>query len=333
MNNKANKDIPACWGASSRDVERNGSRNSQHVEFLLHETEGVSNTPFIYQYCGHESKSTSKNSAGQCVTPESERTAADKEYACRHITAIIVPFPGGTFDTTAANRALTIGAALGVPVYFVYHTPFDTEYNHTIDYEVTKPNGKKTYVADAMWREDFLDALLVEQEKHTEEDHACYIPEDVLWLDNKNDEELDEESTTKGKGDDLTVSGIIRVIPGVRHLDMDACITCDKCNLFIALVEASSDGYSRGKYSDQKKTAAMTLKIGAKLGIPTLKLLHDKDSDVTDESGADITTWKPGKLWDKDGVEFKDGDRPVDMLDALDVLGDMVAVHNEARHS
>jgi hypothetical protein len=323
-------DIPVCWGVSLRNSERTRNRNEAHTEFIYKNVKGISNTPFIYQFCGHE------NRKGQCVVPKGERTKADEEYSCRTVTAIVVPFSAGSFDLVAAERVKAIGVKMKVPVFFVYHHPFDYNYDHTIELEVWQPNGEHTYHALAKWRRDLLTALLDTQIEH-ESKHNCFIdvPEGQFdWLDGNGDTHISDDPEVHEKpGVDLTLSGILRLIPGVRHLDVDACVTCDLCNQPIALIEASSDGYSRGRLADKKKTAAMTLKLGAALDVPTIKLLHEATADVHNDSGADITTWKPGQTWDKDGRELSDPKRDIDMEDALDIMDGIVAKHLRSAHS
>ena len=330
MTNSTPYDIPTCWGVSTRNSERTRSRNEAHTEFIYANIDGISNTPFIYQFCGHE------NRKDECVVPKHKRSEADSEYACRVITAIIVPFAAGSFDLVVADRARAIGKKMDVPVFYVYHHPFDYNYDHTIEFEVLKPDGSRTYHALAKWKRGLLTALLDTQIDH-EEQHNCFIdvPEGAVdWLDGEKDASITDDSKVHEKdGVDLTLSGILRLIPGVRHLDIDACVTCDLCNEPIALIEASSDGYSRGKLAGKKKTAAMTLKVGAQLDVPTMKLLHEPSKDVDFDSGADVTTWKPGKLWDNDGYVVVDGERPIDMEDAVGFVEDVLKQHRVDHHS
>jgi hypothetical protein len=154
-------------------------------------------------------------------------------------------------------RVAAIANTLGVPIISVYYAPYDLDHVRTVDLMIR--DGKhEYYLADKKWRAGFLRELLEEQVWHEEKKHNCYSKPVVAgtsrWIDGEVDQPIDDEAELpKGKGIDLTVSDIIRHIPGVRHLDMDGCATCEKCGKPIAMIEASSDGYSRGASGQKGK--------------------------------------------------------------------------------
>lgn len=312
-----------CWGVSGRNNERTQSRNEAHLNFIFHNLEGVQNTSFLYQYCGHQNN----NKSVTCSLDPDKKTAADKRESCRVITAIINPTPSGTRDIGREKRLGNIADVLGVPLISLYYAAYDTNYRRTVDFAITR-NGKTEYKAGQKWRAGFLDELLTTQIEHENSDHRCR-PElpNGDWLDGKGDAKIDHEYELKKRaGDDLTVSRILRQIAGVRHLDMDGCVTCKKCSAPIALIEASSDGYSRGNRAHIPKYTYMSRGIGQKLGIPTYLIQHDVSKTADCDSGCDITVWQPGERGNGTSISYYDSEPNLD--DAIWHFEELIKKHS-----
>lgn len=276
-------------GESSRNVNRNNSRNSAALDAL---TDGLlyqDATSFFYQYC---------HNAG-----------------CAYVSAIMVPHVRGN-EKPGLDTAVKIGSLLKVPVIHVIHESRDDTLKKPISVTLWDEDGVKTEHPEYSWRElAYLmqSYQLAHQEKST------------LW---KCTNDYEQKWGRVGRAvsnaeTDFSFSNMIRSIPGVRHLDIDAVILCKECSEVELMIEASSDGAKNTPFADITKATRMTRRLAHRARAYTLLVQHHVN-DAKHQHPVQVTGWEPeeGELY-----------RPVTTMSWADLADEIGRIHERHVHS
>lgn len=265
------------WGESDRNAgERNGGKRNEEAMDSFIDWVGARSHSFFIQTCGHTARREHRGEHVSDVCPEGVT------YDCRDITAIFIAQPSDVaVDERTVPEMRTIANAVGVPLFVVTHHPFDYEYDFPVRID-RYVKGRRVEHVGANWHE-VTDALRREQFHHEDSmsasgrtggrNHPDCNSRRVQWLETVT-------GGTPGKVD-LTLSRVIREIPGVRHIDIDAAVICEDCGKPYCMVEGTSDGL--GAREAVKKAGFMTRGIAAKLRAKTM-MIHHQIGDVDLES-------------------------------------------------
>lgn len=265
------------WGESDLNAgERNGgSRNEESITSFLDWVEARSHTFFI-QTCGH---TASRKSRGEYVSDVCPRHV---ERNCRAVTAIFYPQPSDVEpDAQKVSEMRVIANAMKVPLFVITHHPYDFEYEMPVRID-RYVKGRRVEHVGVSW-DSVQDALRAEQFHHESSLeaegktggslHPSCNSRGVMWLD-------PAKTVSAPRGVDLTVSTIVREIPGVRHIDIDAAVICPDCDRPYCIIEGTSDGL--GAREAKSKAGFMARSVATKLGAKTLMIHHQiGDRDLT----------------------------------------------------
>lgn len=276
-------------GESSRNVNRNNSRNSAALDAL---TDGLlyqSATSFFYQYCHNG--------------------------ACAFVSAIMVPHVRGS-EEPGLDTAVKIGALLKVPVIEVIHEPMDDSMKHPISATLWDTAGNQTDYASYSWREL---AYLMQSFQLAHQDNSA------LWkCANGYDSKWGRTGRAVSNADnDFSFSNMIRSIPGVRHLDIDAVVLCKECSEVEVMIEASSDGAKNTPFADIVKATRMTRRLATRAEAYTLLVQHHVN-DAQHQHPVQVTGWENvnGELY-----------RPVTTMSWADLADEIGRIHERHVHS
>lgn len=241
-------------GVSQRNTNRTSSRNDTGMT-LMTQTNDLPTIKPYYQYCSN--------------------------YQCREIQAIMYAHtPLNPPDTHHINALKTLAKLLGTELHIVCHETKDEHNEQPVILTQTSVAGEVTS-RTLSWGE-YAVVLRQLQARHEIDNTYCAPPRyDASWL---------ARSKAKGKGDtDLSFSNLLRIIPGVRHLDLDACIYCQHCYQPILIIESSSDGMTGTNLANKQKAVSMSNKIAKTVTATTILLQHD-----TTYQNQDDTTYLTG---------------------------------------
>lgn len=241
-------------GESGRNTPRTGSRNSAPLDLLMQKA-GLRHVSVLYQYC--------------------------KNYRCRQIEALVIPTTQDEF--TLSDPILCLGDLLGVPVVLVLHEPKDEFLTQPVTVTVFFKGERKSVRPDVKWGE--VAKYMRSLHKHHESvstDANCGIQRyDDVWL---------QAGRRRGTDTDLSLSNMLRAVPGVGHIDIDALTVCPTCSSPTCVIEASSDGMKGTQLQDKSKATSMSRKIARTLDVPTLLLQHHVKDD-SHEHPVSVTAW------------------------------------------
>lgn len=295
------------WGESDLNVPERmgGTRNESAIEAFIEYVEAQAHTFFI-QTCGHTAryKDGGKWLSGAC--PEGI------EDDCRETTAIFFAQPSDIdLDETKLKDMRVIANRLKLPLFVITHHPYDYEFEFPVRID-RYVKGRRVQHAGNDW-DAVCDTLRAEQFHHEASEattprrggtgHPECGSRKVGWLDVTY-------PRTRHVGADLTVSRIIREIPGVRHIDIDAAVICEDCNQPFCMIEGTSDGL--GAREAKQKASFMTRKIASAFSAKTL-LIHHLPGDSDLESEIRVKTFRKGKFdpevdetgdWDVAAAQF-----------------------------
>jgi hypothetical protein len=175
---------------------------------LLDSSEKLIHTSFYYQYCAFRT--------------------------CRSFEAVISDRRTPNF-TFGLQKML---ADAGLAVMTIGHTEEDVRQEHPVNIKTYGSDG--TPVADTMSWDDFANLLLYIHKLHASASrHKGCRNFDAQHLGYARDSANDE---------DLSISNVLRDVPGVRHLDTDGLFLCPLCGKPTLLIEATSDGFENSNY-------------------------------------------------------------------------------------
>lgn len=250
-------------GETSRNSSQTRTRNSGALESFLEEQQTWNHFGFFYQYC------PDKTCCGS-----------------RLPNAIMASVHKDKLDEVPTAHLRRLSRKLNVPLIVVRHEPntgnvdglLDIErMEDLVDVQVFKPGrdnalSKIKLLQDLTWVE--VTDLLRE----------CHLKDDFSadWLPLTNC-----KRQTDG---DATFSNVIRSIPKVRHIDMDAALICPDCNQITMLIEASSTGKKGHVYEKTAKDIYMTKTLSRKLGCHATLLQHFPGDSSLSKS-VDLTIW------------------------------------------
>lgn len=260
------------WGMSARNGgERNGgSRNDAALNAFTALLDDVSVSSAFVQTCGH------RNSHYAPSIDEVKLGACPLDLPdCRRATALFMPSVG-ELNRDTANAMSRLSRKLRVPAFVVTHQKLDQDLIHPV--EIARAQRGVTR-SEGSWR-DFTEMLRAEQFSHEQSsEHPDCTSADIDWL---------RTGVGKGIGVDLSLSNAIREVPGVRHTDIDAILTCIDCGDPIALIESSSDGITPRE--DAIKSATVARDVGRRARVVTLLIQHQVgDADLA--HGISLTKW------------------------------------------
>lgn len=253
------------WGMTSRNArERNGgSRNDAALTALVSRLEDAHVSSAFVQTCGHRNSHYSPGREevllGACPLDLPD---------CRVATALFLGY-GGDFPRDDANVMVRLGRKLRVPSFVVGHDRRDESLSE--DVSIDRVRYGVPVHSTGSWR-DFAVALRGAQHLHERRsEHPDCVSDDEEWLN---------AGEGIGLGTDLSVSNAIREVPGVRHTDIDAILSCLDCGNPVVLIESSSDGITPRE--DAVKAATVTRDIGRRAKVVTVLIQHQvNDSSLT----------------------------------------------------
>lgn len=299
------------WGESDLNVpERTGGgRNDSAIASFLDWVEAKAHTFFI-QTCGHTASRRKGNRYVSDTCPE------HVEQNCRAVTAIFYAQPSDTVpDEQKLPEMRAIANAVGVPLFVITHHPYDYDFEYPVRIDryikgrrVEHSGTDWDSVGEVLRREQFHheDALAASGEEGGRLHPRCDSRR-VSWM---------EAMTGKARtveGVDLTLSRIIREIPGVRHIDIDAALICPDCGKPYCMIEGTSDGL--GAREAKRKAGFMTRSIAEKFRAKTL-MIHHQINDTELESEVRVKTFRAGR-YDPERDEVGDWDVAAAELDRI----------------
>lgn len=268
------------WGESMLNVPERmgGTRNESAIESFIAETKARAHSFFI-QTCGHTAR---RNDNGEWV---SDTCPAGVEDDCREVTAVFFAQPSDhALDEQKLKDMRIIANRLKVPLLVVTHHPYDYEYEFPVRID-RYVKGRRVEHSGDTW--DSVGEVLRAEQFHHEDSlaasggrsshaHPKCDSRRVGWL------EMDTARTPARKGTDLTLSRILREIPGVRHIDIDAAFICENCDKPYCLVEGTSDGL--GAREAKPKASFMTRNIAYSFTAKVMLIHHSpNDADLSGE--------------------------------------------------
>lgn len=266
------------YGESGRNFQRNNSRNSGATDAL------ALKVPFdtynvMYQYC--------------------------KKYGCRKIEALLI---ATTSRTPVIEENITkLAEALAVPIYVIVHRVKDESLKLPVTLFMREPGKELVQVPDLTRWGSIAKALKEVHKEHEKTSRRCAGGYEDAWL-----------SAGQGKSntpkDDFSMSNMLRVIPGVRHLDIDMGMSCPRCHVTQVIVEASSDGMKGTKLENKAKATSMSSAISSVIGSDTVLLQHHV-GDSKHEEPIEMTLFKGGKK--KDQVVARTWEEAVSAFESL----------------
>lgn len=259
-------------GESERNFSRTNSRNTGPLDRLM---QGLvtENVQAMYQFC--------------------------KNYRCRAVEALILEGkPEGYLPSRGEH---SLAAKLGVPIVIIRHTPMDEGLLKPVWTEVWFKGELKRPSTEVTWGKtaQYLLTLHSHHERRSSDVMCGTKRYEKSWL---------EKGRGRGKGVDLSVSNLLRVVPGVGHIDIDGSLFCQECDSFIMFIEASSDGLRGTSLEHKGKATSMTRKLATQCSAKTLLLQHH----VNDNSHAkevSLTTWGQDNMtgiYSKDNLSWGD---------------------------
>lgn len=229
------------YGESSRNFQRNNTRNSGATDTLATKLESDTYS-VMYQFC--------------------------KNYSCRQVEALLV-------DSTDLNPTLSenikeISKRLNAPVYVISHKTKDENLKLPVRLFLKEVGSDDLVHQAEVTRWGSVAKILRDLHRHHGEltrKHGCGSSSyEDKWL---------EAGRGRGVGKtDFSMSNMLRVIPGVRHLDFDMVIACPDCHVPEVFVEASSDGMKDTALESKQKGSSMTRKLAGQSGAFALVLHH-----------------------------------------------------------
>lgn len=278
------------WGESDLNVPERmgGTRNESAIEAFIEYVEATSHTFFI-QTCGHTARY--KNSRGEWVAGACPEGIDEN---CREMTAIFFGQPSDVvLDEEKLKDMRVIANRLKLPLFVIHHHPYDYDFEFPVRID-RYVKGRRVQHAGSDW-DAVSDTLRAEQFHHEASEattthrgnhgHPECGSRSVDWLSVP-------EARSKREGIDLTVSRIIREIPGVRHIDIDAAVICPECGNPFCMIEGTSDGL--GAREAKAKASFMTRKIADAFSAKTM-LIHHLPNDADLESEVRAKTFRKGK--------------------------------------
>ena len=243
-------------GESVRNAPRTSSRNSGSLNKLIFEL-GARKFPWmLYLYCA----------------------------GCREFEVLVLASTDPTKVTPPAHVA-RLASSLGTPIIVIRHDAKDEDMTHAVDLHTYLSDGTlDTRLMSTSWRE-VANALLALQMAHQIESGGKRCA--------NHDATLLSKGTWRLRDGDASVSNLARMIPGVRHIDIDAAIYCPKCYGTQAVIEASSDGMEDTNLSSKTKEVYMSLRIASAIGADTYLLQHHV-KDVEHKHPTMLTGWAAG---------------------------------------
>lgn len=274
-------------GESNRNSSQTRTRNSGALESFLVEQQSWRHFGFFYQYCPDK----------RCCNS-------------RLPNAIMASVHKDKLDTVPVADLRRLSRKLGVPLIIVRHDPYTGNVDGRLDVDAMddlvdvqffEPGrdrmlSKITLYPDCTWREV------------TEMIRECHRNDnfDDPWLPLSN---------CKAQSDgDATFSNVLREIPKVRHIDMDAALICPDCNKITMLIEASSTGKKGHVYENTPKDIYMTKALSKKLGCHAALLQHFP-GDANLAKSVDLTIWDKASGVYHDRVENQSWDYVFDEMD------------------
>lgn len=242
-------------GESARNYERTNSRNSAPIDNLMSHV-NTENVQVMYQFC--------------------------KNYQCRHVEALILD--GANIQSVPSQGILALAQRLNAPLVVIYHEHKDEGLKQSVRMEKWY-NRERRANATTTWQEvaKYLYSLHQWHESRPLAMPKCQRGYDPVWL---------QAGTSRGNGNlDLSVSNVLRVIPGVRHIDIDASMMCTSCDQFLLIIEGSSDGLRGTSLENKEKATSMSRKIAHALNAQTLLVQHHVNDDSHSKDIA-LTLWK-----------------------------------------
>lgn len=279
------------WGMTSRNAkERNGgSRNDSALNALTALLDGVSVSSMFVQTCGHRDGHYSIG-RGEVLQGACPLGLPD----CRRETALFLGY-SGELPRDAANVMARTSRLLRIPSFLVEHEPRDEVLSGGVTISrVLRSSVERT---EGSWR-DFTTMLREVQFSHeVKSDHPDCSSAERDWL---------RVGAGKGISADLSLSNAIREVPGVRHTDIDAVLSCTECGVPVVLIESSSDGITPRE--EAIKAATVTRAIGRHAKVTTYLIQHQVDDAELREPIA-LTKWVvTGSVSDRYDHEMTDWD-------------------------
>lgn len=261
------------WGMTSRNArERNGgSRNDSALNALTSRLDGVDVSTMFVQTCGHRNGHYSSGRQ-EVLTGACPLNLPD----CRMVNALFLGHSGDV-PRDAANVMAKVSRRLRVPSYLVSH--HDRDEGLMLPVTVSRVGRDGVEVSEGSWR-DFASMLRESQYRHERiGDHPDCSSREEEWL---------RTGSGIGIDVDLSLSNAIREIPGVRHTDIDAVLTCIDCRRPIIFIESSSDGITPRE--DAIKAATVTRDLGRRSKVSTYLIQHQV-GDATLSEPISLTKW------------------------------------------
>lgn len=255
-----NKEKVVARGESSRNVNRTNSRNDAPLNNLMSKFD-TENVQAIYQFC--------------------------KNYHCRKIQVLIIN--SADHGTLPTDGTFALARQLEVPILVISHEKKDESLDKPITMHSWYNGELKNTREGTTWQECaiYLRSLQRWHEERPGAHWKCGKKRyEDRWLD---------KGFGRGRGElDLSVSNMLRVIPGVAQIDIDGSVFCQQCKQFLLVIEGSSDGLRGTHLESKEKATSMTRRIADKIGSKTLLLQHHV-GDNNHAKNVSLTMWAPGK--------------------------------------
>lgn len=262
------------WGESRRNASERmgGKRNASALGAFIAEAGVISHTFFI-QTCGHTARRQDGAKWVSDVCPHGVKNN------CRTVTAVFYGRTEADQEDTALKNVRGIANKLNVPLYVIEHTPYDYDFEREVTIKRYSYNHRVSIAGDT-W-DKVCDILRGEQFRH--EDAVAANSEGKRFIpahahpkcNSRRVGWLGSPVAPRAREEDLTLSMIVREIPGVRHIDIDSAIFCGDCGRSYCMIEATSDGV--GPRRGVPKVSFMTRNVASSSGVETMLIQHGID--------------------------------------------------------
>lgn len=247
-------------GESRRNTVRTLGRNSAALDLALARSGAPSSTA-LYQYCSNQ--------------------------ACKRVEVLLISVAKPRVDdaeVTVPAHIKSLARSLRVNVVTFVHRVKDEFLRAPVLISVWEWSTDTSHREMTTWQQGakLLRNFQTEHER-TSQNPKCAPPHyDAAWL---------TAPRVRGQGRlDLSLSNMIRCIPGVRHIDIDAFTYCDSCAQPQVVIEASSDGMKGSSLESKKKATLMSRRVASVVQTETLLVQHHVNDDAH-ERGVLVTCW------------------------------------------
>lgn len=250
-------------GETSRNSSHTRTRNSGALESFLEEQQTWRHFGFFYQYCPDKRCCGSK-------LPNAIMSSVHKDK----------------LDTVPTADLRRLSRKLNVPLIIVRHDPNAGNVDGLLDVERMKD------LVDVQFFEPGTDGAPAKIELYRDMTW-CEVSDMIRECHTNDDFSAEWLPLTKCRRQtdgDATFSNVLRSIPKVRHIDMDAALICPDCNEITMLIEASSTGKKGHVYENTPKDIYMTKTLSKKIGSYSTLLQHFP-GDARLAKSVDLTIW------------------------------------------